>query len=194
MATLTQAIQRVKFSEARSRIEHGDVLLYRGSGVIGQMLRVAGRSHYSHAAIVSLEGEREPQVIEVREFIGGRVTALRHQVSDFSGRIDLYRPMYVPLEVRREIVKQARELAWPGRYGWWAIFKCGLLHLPFVRWLSSVDAEEREDMLPHCSGLVSRAFRSCSRDLCPNLPDHLTEPGDIGRSALLECQFTLEAE
>jgi hypothetical protein len=185
--------RRVRFSDAQDYISEADVLLFRGTGLVSRLLRVASRSTYSHAAIATRNGSLS--CLEVREWIGGRRTLLKHQVEKYPGAIDVYKPVICISHCKeRRITTRAVDLARPDLYGWKAIKYCALSHLAFVRLLWQPNYEENPDIYPHCSALVSMAYREIGIDLVPNLPDYRTEPGDLARSGLLRYRFTLVSD
>ncbi len=76
----------ISLAHARHRISDGDLLLFRGAGVVSRMISVAGRSEFTHAARAAWWG-RILFCLEVREFKGGRAVTLASQVRRFPGVI-----------------------------------------------------------------------------------------------------------
>ena len=197
-------LKPVRLRSVVSELHEASVLLFRGQGVISRLIRFAGRSEYSHAALITYNGSRSathtPYCTEIREWKGGRTNLLQHQVELNDGRIDVYRPTDATLNhpewscLSKYISRRAKEIAKPDRYGWGAFRYCMRAHIPIWRRLFKPNYEEDTDIYPHCSALVSMAWRSQGLDLVPNLPDYKTEPGDLARSALLQYQFTLVSE
>ncbi len=68
----------------------GDILLWRGRGLMSRMIATAGRSEYSHAGMAAWWHD-DLMCLEVREFVGGRCVTLESQVKRCSGRVDVYR-------------------------------------------------------------------------------------------------------
>jgi len=75
-------------------------------------------------------------------------------------------------------------------------------HWPLIRWL--LPAPEEDMPIPtvgrtppglpepmFCSQAVAWAYRVAGLDPTPNLPDRLTEPGDLARSPIFRYRFTL---
>jgi hypothetical protein len=49
--------ENVSYAEARRKIRDGDILLFRSKGFLSQLIRVGGRSEYSHAAMAGWWGD-----------------------------------------------------------------------------------------------------------------------------------------
>src|SRR5262245_66124760 len=79
----------VNLSDVAADIRDGDLLLFRGRGVIARLIGVAGRSEYSHAARAVWWGY-DLFCCEVRELRGGRAVTLESQVRKFPGLIDVF--------------------------------------------------------------------------------------------------------
>lgn len=200
-------MRQLTYAQALPHLKTGDLLQYRGTGLIGGMISIAGRSRYSHTAMaIQLNGSF--YCAEVREFHGGRITNLKGQIAKYPGRIDVYRParkLEVPLPdgtykvVRFDAEKASeimRSFANPAEYGYWKVLKASCYHLPLIRifigLLGKFDGIDKIDGPPFCAEAYSHAIRESFVDPVPNLADRLTEPGDLTRSPLLaNFLFTL---
>jgi hypothetical protein len=204
----------VPYNEARDLIRDGDVLLWRGHGLIARMIRVAGRSLYSHAGMAGWD-RRDPDrpalmCYEVREFIGPRISRLAHQVDMYPGQIHVYRVSDTHTELHwaatnahfnavikyfdsLEAVSVMRDIAKPGKYGWWHLFLTGLIHMPGIRmfFLQPVDDTLVSKRAPYCSHAVSASLRKAFTDVVRHTPDNYTHPGDLDKSPLLHYMLTL---
>ena len=173
----------------------GDLLLYRGKGLIAWLIKVAGRGEYSHAAMIGWNGSR-PMCLEVREFKGARAVTLESQVKRNSGRILVRGPKLQLAEARCSAAVQYMWNLTGCGYGWWGILLAGLTHLPFVRCFRrpSTDDKMHSERPPFCSQAVAAAYRSVGYDPVPHLSDRYTEPNDLWRSAMFQDKFTLTME
>src|SRR3990172_11256167 len=72
----------LRYEEIRDQITNGDVLMYKGSGIVSSIIQWATRSPYSHAGIAARWNER----LMVLEAKGRGVVA-----SPFSRNIEEYR-------------------------------------------------------------------------------------------------------
>ena len=79
----------VKLSEVVDEIRDGDLLLFRGRGLVARLIGMAGRSEYTHAARAVWWGN-DLFCCEVRELRGGRAVTLESQVRRFPGAIDVF--------------------------------------------------------------------------------------------------------
>jgi hypothetical protein len=172
-------------------ILNGDLLLFRGHGLIAQAIQWGGRSEYSHAAMACWWMD-QLFCLEVREWVGGRAVTLASQVERYPGCIDVYRADH-PEYIRSTATDKMKSFAGCD-YGYLAVLAAALTHLPFVRkWASrSKEAAEQWNSPPYCSQAIAIAAERAGVDPVPNLDDRLTEPGDLARSSLWDYWFTLE--
>ena len=93
----------VSYPEARTLIHEGDVLLFRGRGLVSWWIKKAGEGRHTHVGLASWHRERL-ELVEFKEgnplgiLLGGsgtgegHVVALSREVTKHSGRIDVFRP------------------------------------------------------------------------------------------------------
>lgn len=174
---------------------NGDLLLFRGQGLIARAIGTAGRSRYTHAGM-ALVCHGVPLCLEMREFRGGRAVTLASQVKRFPGRIDLFTPSEAFARLyQRESAAQFMLLKTGHQYNYRGLWKAAWLHLPFIRWLVSPDMRDdapANGMPDYCSQAVANAARLGGQvDPVPGLADRLTEPADLARSHLWRYACTL---
>lgn len=186
----------VRLSEVARKIGSGDLLLFRGRGLISRLIGTAGRSEYTHAAKAIWWGD-ELFCCEVRELKGGRAVTLASQVRRYPGQIDVFQ---VDPEVRWPDYDfdgangLMRRLAGCD-YGYVGLLKAAVLHVPFWRFLvrPELDDTNVDDHPPFCSHACAMADRlGGGVDPVPHLADRITEPGDLARSPFYCYAFTLE--
>jgi len=187
--------QRTKdYRSARPYIHDGDVLLFRRRrGLAGKLIATAGRSPYSHAAMAAWWRGRL-MCLETLQSCGGRAVLLSNLVEEGDAEIDVF-----SIKTWRRVRQKDRQAAVEAmleitgrKYGWWALLKAAIRHLPIVRLFAPVITDDEADgELPFCSQAVAWAWRRAGLDLVPKLADRLTEPGDLARSAALKYRFTL---
>jgi hypothetical protein len=186
----------VRFSESAPQIGSGDLLLFRGSGLISRLIGTAGRSRYTHAA-KAIWWNDILFCCEVRELRGGRAVTLESQVRRFPGQIDVF---HVDPEVRWPEYDFDRAnrfmLQLTGcDYGYAGLLKAAVLHVPLWRLLVKPELNDASiaDHPPFCSHACAMADRlGGGVDPVPHLADRITEPGDLARSPFYRYQFTLE--
>lgn len=182
---------KVRLDQALSKIQDGDLLLWRKRGVIS----IAGRGRHTHAAKAAWWGD-DLFCLEIREFRGGRAVTLASQVQAFPGQIDVFEvnpDNRWPTYDRHGSTQQMRQKA--GRpYGYANLFAAALLHTPLVRCFTkpNLNDEERSRLPEFCSQACASADRRGGGvDPVPNLNDRLTEPADLARSPFYRFRFTL---
>ena len=201
------------FKKARNFLKEADVLLFRGTSFVSQILKRATSGRYSHVGIASSVGSNGGKIwecLEVREYRGGRAINLE-QYLKIDGSIDVYRPAnrkriytYNPQTkiIQGKIVKldhkkvtniMRRMTGLP--YGWRRIAWMAQHHIPGLRWFynieSTVDDTTKELIYPVCSTAVAYSFSANGFDLIHERSDVSTSPSDISRSPLLSPLFTI---
>ena len=74
----------LNYCTARELLREGDVLLFRGRGIIGNIIKRAGEGRYSHVGVASVHPNNGGfiwECIEFREFHGGRIVNLEQYYS-----------------------------------------------------------------------------------------------------------------
>lgn len=188
----------VRYANVRDSVNDADLVLFRGNGLVSRLIRVAGRGAYSHAGMC-VWARSSLLCCEVREFHGGRAVTLSSQVRLYPGCIDVYRtvpPCVAPGQRSFDATLAADSMLRKAgtKYGYGAVLKAGLLHLPFVRlWQTpDTDDESESSSLQYCSEAVASCLRKAGMDPTPNLSDRLTEPNDLARSICFQYMWTLK--
>ena len=185
----------VRLSHSKARIRDGDLMLFRGRGVVSRLIGVAGRSEYSHAARVVWWGDML-FCCEVRELKGGRAVTLESQVRRFPRQIDVFEtnPGNRWKEYDRSgAMRYMRRLAGCD-YGYFGVLQAALRHLPVWRFWIRPDMNDKRitSRPPYCSEACALADRlGGGVDPVPHLADRVTEPADLARSPFYRYRFTL---
>lgn len=205
----------LKFEEAKHLLEEGDVLLFRGNGLISNLIKIAGVGNYSHVAVASNIGNGDWEAIEFREWFGGRAINLENYVLDsFNNKtsIDVYRSIacYSTLEYDKVEKKvHSSILAFDGKkvtkcmrkltglpYSYkriWIILKIKLFKLHVLKNLEQItnDLPTDDIVYPVCSTATSHCFSINKFKLLKNKSDEWMEPSDISKSPRLNYLFSL---
>lgn len=206
-------IIKIPYTQAKPLLKDGDVALFRGKTIFSWFLKKAGGSPYSHVGCIGRRGDYV-ELIELKEFIGGRIISFDRILSPYNGLIDIYRPaqsITVPKLVQVNdvwhqeietfnfngaiIAQCMRELAGAG-YDWGSIAKLSRVHFLFIRWFFRNNKDILTDKPTFlynkyfCSDSVSKCFRENYHDLVKNRSDKGTDPSDVARSTLLNYIFT----
>jgi len=185
----------VSLTQYGTLIRDGDLLLFRGRGLLSRLIRSAGRSEYTHAARAVWWGDLL-FCCEVRELKGGRAVTLASQIRKYPGRIDVFEtnPSRRWHEYdRRGAVSYLRRLAGCD-YGYFGVLRAAQRHLPLWRCLIRPDMndERMTSQPPFCSQACAMADRiGGGVDPVPHLADRVTEPADLARSPFYRYRFTL---
>jgi len=207
--------------ESKNLINNADVLLFRAQDsikTVGWWIGKYTSSIYSHAAIASWINE-ELHAVEFREFIGGRIHPMNQYIEEKNhSTIDVFRPvdtiMYPYIEtidgkvqiahkekvfnadIALKITNTAEDLVTKiGDYSWWTIWQMCKAYIPFVRLGRKVrkNGEEPDPKEFVCSTLITYVYRKHFIDPIPFLPDNMTSPGDLARSALFSYIFSIKS-
>ena len=191
MNTDADRVKLIPYLEAREQIRDGDLLLFRGGGLISRF----GRGIHNHAARAAWWGE-DLLCLEVLQRVGGRAVTLSSQVRRWPGRYDVYETNPEnrwPHYDRAAAVRFMRRLCGCD-YGYGGVAAAALLHLPVVRCFIRADVDDRgiDRRPPFCSHACAMADRlGGGVDPVPHLADRLTEPADLARSPFYRYRFTL---
>lgn len=198
LTDLVDASTPLDYRSVRGQIRDGDLLLYEsqlGDGLMARLIRLVGRSRFSHVDALSWHraGIRlDSYVLEATGMLlaGGRTAALSDLVAESPGRYWWFamRPEYRTQIDVPAFVSAMRRLAGT-RYGTRGIVRLIAARLGLRRW---VWPDARGTSRRFCSYAVANTLRVAGRfDAVPHLPDHLTEPADLARSLVWECRGPL---
>jgi len=200
----------IDFEEAKNLIKEGDVLLFRGSGLIGFFIKRLTSGVHSHVALAHWDGNLL-QCVEFREFMGGRIVALKGQVGKNSKSIDVFRPVRsitydqivdgevvsVEKNFTEEVSFSTSEaiIQWTGqKYGWRNILGMFLRFVPGIRLLKQNTNDDDIAKAKVCSTAVAVALRKNFMDPIPFLADDRVSPADLARSPLIQYMFTIKKD
>jgi len=200
-------------AKARDLIREGDILLFRGTSVVSKIIQRATQGRYSHVGIASWHYNNDDilELVEFREWKGGRTTAFARQLELYDKQIDVYRVMSPKkvvvydeksdkffekwVELNPELVTHEMRKMTGLPYGFRRILWMAKFYIIGIRFLFSDstvfdDSSKIEQVFPVCSTAVSTAFSRNGFDLVHNRSDERTTPVDIARSPLTEYLFT----
>lgn len=177
-------------------VQNGDLLQFRGTGLIASWIRYATHGVHSHSAMARVEPDGRVDCLEVRELSGGRAVPLLGQVAKYPGAIDVFRPRWWLFDYRPADAVEKMRCLTSRRYGYAGIIRLAVQRVPFV-WrfcrLQTSDVEaHREDRAPFCSHAVAIACRAGGVDPVPRKPDDLVTPADLTCSLLFEYICTIK--
>ena len=199
----------IKYDQAKELIKEGDILLFRGSGTIGFLIKRYTGGLHSHVALAHKDGDIL-ECVEFREFMGGRSVSLKSQVDNSPLNIDVFRPVksisYEEMDAEgntKLIEKNYTEetasamtediIRWTGQpYGWSNIWKMFLRFIPGARLFQKNINDDEVAKAKVCSTAVTVALRRNFMDPVPYLADDRVSPADLARSPILQYLFTID--
>ena len=199
----------IKYDQAKELIKEGDILLFRGSGTIGFLIKRYTGGVHSHVALAHKDGD-VLECVEFREFMGGRSVSLKSQVDNSPLNIDVFRPVksisYEEMDAEgntKLIEKNYTEetasamtediIRWTGQpYGWSNIWKMFLRFIPGARLFQQNINDDEVAKAKGCSTAVTVALRRNFMDPVPYLADDRVSPADLARSPILQYLFTID--
>lgn len=159
--------------ECHPSLGEGRVLLFRGTGLIGWLIKWQTRSPYSHAALLYPDGRT---VIEAREFRG-----VRHHVLTAKewATVDAFEVTSMDAEQWAAAFAKAESMLGQG-YDYWAVLK-------FVS-----RRPARQNGRWFCSELVCNVLASVGCALLERMPCHETHPGHLRLSPKMRGPVNLQ--
>jgi hypothetical protein len=199
----------IKYEQAKEILQEGDILLFRGEGLISFFIKRYTGGVHSHVALAS-KYNNTWMCVEFREFKGGRSVSLLSQVEENKKNIDVFRPVktisydkmdengnisLVEKKYTKDIASAMTEdiIKWTGQpYGWINIFKMFLRFIPFARFFQQNINDDDVAKAKVCSTAVTVALRKEFMDPVPYLADERVSPADLARSPVLQYLFTID--
>lgn len=204
------------YSTAKPLIKEGDVLLFRGRGLVSFLIQKFNMSPYSHVGVASWHNFKSGSLdgilecVEFREWKGGRTIVLDRYIQNMPNIIDVYRPVpfFSAVKMDKELKTYTVRKRFNGRlvtrtmrmmtglpYGWpriWWLVKYNLpLFKLFYSYKDFTNDALKDVIYPVCSTAVSYAFNRHRYDLINNKGDNWMQPGDIAQSPRLNYLFTI---
>ena len=199
-------------SEGKLLLQEGDVLLYRGTGLISRFIQKISKGKYSHVAVASKDAQGEWESVQLREFKGGIAINLENDIKKNKSVIDVFRPIpkftiikFNPETKKVETVYKKfdgnpvtrcmRDLT-GFAYGYNRIYFLWRYYTRFWYDWSTITTDDtaKEIVFPVCSTAVAHCFTKNGYDLLKNRSDEYMSPSDLALSARLNYLFTLTVE
>lgn len=198
------------FSEGQDLLQNGDVLLYRGTGIISRVIQKISKGQYSHVSIAYKNGGNIWQAVQFREFKGGISISLENDIRYNKSVIDVYRPIpqFINMDFNPETKKiETVETTFNGsdvarcmlsmtgrQYSYGRIYFLWRYYTRFWKDWSKIttdDTPTEELLYPVCSTAVAHCFNINGYDLIKNRSDEYVAPSDLALSTRLNYLFTL---
>ena len=170
-------INILPYEEARQIIKTGWLAQFRGRGWVASIIQRATGGLHSHSGIVQ-RNNGTVDLLEVREFKGGRRVPLKGQAENniidiFSVRDDIF-----PIDIAKTI-ESMREMTGKN-YGYLGVTRLVLQRIPLLWRLWPLDVDDGDEMpsAPFCSHAVCAAYRMGGVDPVPYKKDCCVTPRD----------------
>jgi len=178
----------VKYAQVRDQIKNGDVLMYKGRGLVSSVIRWVTHSPYSHAALAVWWNQRL-MVMEAKGQ-GVIVNPTSRSIRHYRGDVEWFScKKEISEDDRLRMVIFAQEELGKS-YGRWKAILLGIKIL-FEHDLEKRDRLKREKRL-FCSEYVAQIYNFIGLDLKKGRSDRFTKPDDIANSPLLEKRGQLK--
>lgn len=196
-------------AEGKLLLQEGDVLLYRGKGIISRFIQKLSKGKYSHVAIASKDIFGEWEAVQFREFKGGISIRLENDIKHNKSVIDVYRPVpkFTTIYFNPETKKiEQKTLIFDGSkvtrcmrnmtglpYGYNRIYFLWKYYTRIWKdWTDiSTDDSVKDAVYPVCSTASTHCFNKNGYDLLKNRSDEYMAPSDVALSPRLNYLFTL---
>lgn len=178
------------YTDVRSRIRTGDVLLFQGKSLLSRIIQWGSKSVYSHAGFAAWWDDR--LMVFQASGRGAEVLPVSSAVDAYDGQVDWYAvsdPWRAHLD---EDVMLTRAVNLLGR----AYATRGLIELAFRMAIGRFRDIPDPKAAPNevfCSQYVSFCYREAGLDLVPGTNDPCTSPADLANSPYLSLQGVLRA-
>jgi len=182
--------KNIYYNKYRSQFKDGDILMFKGKGIVSTIIKWKTKSPYSHAGIVAWWNER----LMVLEAVGKGVEArpISYLLKHYDGGFDYYRPKKdtgINNDQRKKMTAFAQEQL--GK-------EYATIHTIkfFLRLLFGLKMTRRDRAKPpgkfFCSQYVSAVYNVGGYDLEIKFSDKFTTPNQISESELLEYVGTIK--
>jgi len=172
----------------RYDIKDGDVLLYKGKGLLSKAIRLLTKSEYSHAGVAVWWHYR----LMVLEAVGKGVvlTPMSKNLKHYKGTVHWFTSKKFISQPKRLRMIDFAQQELGKKYSKWKLVILGYI-LVFGKNRDKRDKLRKENSLV-CSHYVAQIYNSSGIDLKENVSDAFTLPEDIAKSDKLVYKHSLK--
>jgi hypothetical protein len=186
----TEGEIRSSYRDVRTRIQLGDILLYRGGSFVSHLIKDLTKGVYSHCGMATWWNNQNtvPRLMvfeAVWPVVAVRPASL--SVDAYDGPVDwwsLKREYRKKLALDRLFEAALAKIGQPFAVG-------GLFRYLFWRLLGATGTADRECSDYFCSQYVSECFRAGNLDPVSSRADTFTSPVELARSGVWDYQATI---
>lgn len=193
-------LHRLPLKAALPRIGQGWLAQFRGRSWLSHAIQYGTGGPHSHSGMLRRTGDGGVDLLEVREWYGGRMRPFAIEAQRYKGRIDLFSPNEGGrwrAEFDADKAAEYMAMLCGLNYGYWSVAAVGLRRLPLVWRFFPIDTRDvvqpvGRRIRPFCSHAVCLAYqRGGHVDPVPRLPNYLVAPNDLTRSLFFRYEFTV---
>jgi uncharacterized protein YycO len=174
--------EEVPYGAVRSEVQNGDILCFKGKGLVSGAIRTLTKSEYSHVGLLYLFEGRKYCLEAVGQ--GVRLVLLSELVKSYHGGIDYFETLDVTNDQRCGAIS----------FGFQQLGKlydkAGIVRF-FWFIVSNGKAAAEVDDIWFCSEIVCEAYRRQQVEICPMVSSY-TSPHDIAKSSRVRYRYTLK--
>lgn len=185
----------VPLDTALNLIQSGWVAQFRGYSWFSKLIQYGTGGVHSHSGMLRRDTFGSIDLLEIREWIGGRAIPFEDAVLEDPGLIDVFAPdlKRFPEYNGEGAARYMRHLT-AKKYGYCGIIRLACQRTPLLWriWPLSTNDLQLSTQAPFCSHAVTTACRlGGGVDPTPNKPDERITPNDLSWSLLFQYQFTV---
>ncbi|MFQ3324024.1 MAG: hypothetical protein ACI90U_001849 [Pseudomonadales bacterium] len=177
----------IQYQKYREQMKNGDILLFKGSNILSQIIQWRTGSVYSHAGLVVWWNGR----LMVLEAMGrGVVVApISYNLNHYKGDIDYFRPTIELSDTQRLAMVSFAQNQLSKKFGLIKIISF------FIKLMAGIKLAKLDSLKPKgkyfCSEYVAQIYNIVGIDLVPDFSESYTSPDKLEKSEYLEIVGTL---
>jgi hypothetical protein len=182
--------KNIFYNNYRNQFTDADIVMFKGTGLVSNIIQWKTKSDYSHAGIVAWWNDR----LMVLEAVGKGVEArpISYALKHYKGSFDYFRPkkeLSMTAGQRKKMIVFAQQQLGK-EYATWQVV------ILFFKLLFNLKMTMKDDKKPvgkfFCSQYVSAVYKEGGYDLDIEFSDKFTTPDQISKSKLLEFVGTVK--
>jgi hypothetical protein len=180
------ALPSLRYTDIRGSIQDGDILLFKGRGLLSRLISMFTRSEYTHSGIAVWWNER----LMVLEAVGKGVWAvpLSWRLATYKGwaywwTADEHKLREKSVVLDRASIVARAKIELGKEYATWLLVRAARRILLRVRGGAADPLRPPDKLL--CSQYVSQAYRAGNLDLIEDEPDSFTTPAHLASCGYL---------
>lgn len=179
---------KIVYEKVRNNIRNGDVLLYKGKGILSYIIQKGTRSEYSHSGIAAWWNDRLMVMEVIRK--GVVVTAISRNVSRYHGDIEWYTAKNNISKDQRVLMIRFAQKKLGHEYNFLELFTIAVK----IIFNKIIKLKKFKDERLICSQYVAEIYKAIGIEIKKNVVPSLITPADIAWSKELRFNGVLKTE